>query len=216
MKKKEIRHITPNLAALKQKPEVFTLPGGALDTIENSILAQLLENKIKTKIGNTNPFKVTSDYFENFEDSLVDSLKNHQYNSDKTILNIPDNYFETFEQKVLTKLQNSDIEKAVKVISIRSKIIKTATIVAVAASFALLFIFNPYQDKQTELSFDSLALSEIEQWIETNQLELDAYQIASVYTEVELQPNLLKSAGNEDELEEFLTYENIDELLYEY
>lgn len=210
MKKDEIKNIAPNLSALKLKSESFLLPDGALNEVEITVLAELLESKLKSKTGIQNPFKVHDNYFENFEDSILESLEN-QHN--KSTLKVPENYFENFEQKVISKLNSTTENKQVKAISLRSKIIKISATISVAASLALFFIFN--QQQNDDLSFDSLALSEIEEWIDQDKLDLDAYQIAAVYTETKLQPNLLNAAINEDELEEFLKNENINELLYE-
>ena len=213
MKKDEIKNIAPNLSALKLKPEPFLLPEGALNDVEITVLAELLESKLKSKIGIQNPFKVNENYFENFDDSIIDSLENQHNKSIKSTLKVPENYFENFEQRVLSKLNSTTENKKVKVISLRSKIIKISATIAVAASLALFFIFN--QQQNDDLTFDSLALSEIEEWINQDQLDLDAYQIAAVYTETKLQPNIINSTINEDELEEFLRNENINELLNE-
>lgn len=210
-----MKNIAPKLSALKLKPEVFVLPFGALDHVEEGVLAEIIENQLKIKLGTENPFKVTSNYFESFEDSIIESIENQSSNSLKVSLKVPDHYFESFEQKVMSKIKNETVENKVKVISLRSRLIKITTTVAVAASLALFFIFNPFQQKSTELSFDSLALTEIEKWIDQDYLELDAYQISSVYSETKLKPNLLSSTVNEDELEEFLNNQNIEELLYE-
>lgn len=217
MKKDEIKNIAPNLSALKLKPEPFLLAEGALNDVEITVLAELLESKLKSKIGIQNPFKVNENYFENFEDSIIDSiidsLENQHNKSIKSTLKVPENYFENFEQRVLSKLNSTTENKKVKVISLRSKIIKISATITVAASLALFFIFN--QQQNDDLTFDSLALSEIEEWIDQDQLDLDAYQIAAVYTETKLQPNIINSTINEDELEEFLRNENINELLNE-
>lgn len=210
-----MNNIAPRLATLKLKPEVFRLPEGALSPTEISVLAALKEDRLKSKFGNENPFKVTAAYFENFEDSFIDTIKNQSNHISKSALKVPENYFEDFEQKVLSKLQQPTVNKKVKVVTLlRSRFIKISAGVAVAASLALLFIFNPFQPSE-KLSFDSLKIAEIEAWIEADQLNLDAYQIASVYKEEKLQPNLLNLTINEQELEGFLNHENIDELLYE-
>ncbi|MDO9262098.1 MAG: hypothetical protein Q7U08_09175 [Flavobacteriaceae bacterium] len=213
MKREEMNHIAPRLAALKLKPEVFKLPDGALEHTEISVLAELGEIQLKSKFGKENPFKVSTTYFEDFEDSIIDSLKNKS-NSAKTKLKVPDDYFKNFEQQVLAKLQQPTIEKEVKVIALRSRFVKISASVAVAASLALFFIFNPFQSTE-EVSFDALRITEIEAWIEADQLNLDAYQIASVYKEEKLKPNLFNSTVKEDELENFLNHANIDELMYE-
>ena len=215
MKREEMKNSAPKLAALKLKAAVFKLPDGALNDVENAVIAEILETQLKSKFGNANPFKVSANYFADFEDALLESLESQNNQSLKSTLKIPDNYFESFEQKVLSKLQNDPIEKEIKVISLRSRIIKISATVSVAVSLVMFFIFNPFQQKSNELSFDSLAMSEIEKWIEQDHLELDAYQIAAVYKETKLQPNLLKSTVNEVELEDFLVNEKIDELLYE-
>lgn len=212
MKREAMKNIAPKLTALKLKSTGFILPDGALDHIENGVLAALLETKLKSKTGATNPFKVTENYFENFEDSIVDALKNNQ--QIKNTLKVPDNYFDNFEQKVLSKLQQPIILKEVKVISLGSRIFKISTTIAVAASLALFFIFNPMQSSNN-LSFDSLKITDMEAWINDDYLDLDANQIASVYKDEKLQANLLNATINEVELENFLNHENIDQLLYE-
>jgi hypothetical protein len=213
MKKDEMKNIAPILSALKLKPEAFILPDGALNEVEISVLSELLESKLKSKIGSINPFKVKESYFENFEDAINQSLENINTKSIKSTLKVPDYYFENLEEKVLLKIKNNTKNKEVRIISLRSRIIKISATIAVAASLTLFFIFN--QQQTDDISFDSLALSEIEEWINQDQLDLDAYQIASVYTETKLQSNILNSTINEDELEEFLKNENINELLYE-
>ena len=215
MKREEMKNIAPKLTALKLKPTGFILADGAIDNFENAVLAELLGTKLKSTIGNTNPFKITENYFENFEDSIVDSLKNKNHNSIKNTLKVPDNYFDNVEQKVLSKLQQPTAQKEVKVISLRSRIIKISTTIVVAASLALFFIFNPMQ-QSNELSFNSLKISEIEAWINGDYLDLDANQIASVYKDEKLHANLINATINEVELENFLNHENIDQLLYEY
>lgn len=212
MKTDKLKNIAPNLAALKLKPEPFLLPDDALNEVEISVLTAILESKLKSGKGNQNLFKVNENYFENFEDSILESLENKPHKFIKPTLKVPENYFEYFEQKVISKLKNETENKKVKVISLRSRIIKTSVTIAVAASLTLFFILNQQANK---LTFDSLALSEIEEWINQDKLELDPYQITAVFAETELQSNLLNSSINEDVLEEFLKNENINELLYE-
>lgn len=215
MKREEIKNIAPKLTALKLKQAVFKLPDGALDSLEISVLAEHSETQLKLKYGNKNPFKTTANYFENFENSILDILDNKKNQSLKNTLKVPENYFENFEQKVLSKLQSTTIKRETKVISLHPKIIKISATIAVAASLAMVFIFNPFQKQSNELSFDSLVISEIENWIDQDYLELDAYHIASVYTETKLNSSLLSSKVNEDQLEEFLSNKNIEELLYD-
>ena len=68
MKREEMKNSAPKLAALKLKPEVFKLPDGALNNIENAVIAEIIETKLKSKFGNTNPFNVSANYFNYFEE----------------------------------------------------------------------------------------------------------------------------------------------------
>ena len=213
MKREEMKNIAPKLAALKNNSGGFLAPNDALENTEFGVLAQLKELHLKEKNGNENPFKVSSQYFKNFEESFEVLFSEKQINYNPSSLLIPDQYFNSVEHNVLSKLKSIPKEKEVNVISLRSRFIKFS-ITAVAASIALVFIFNPFQ-QTNELSFDSLNLTEIEKWIENDHLELNAYQIAAVYNDVELQPNLLNTMINEEEMENFISNERIDILLYE-
>lgn len=213
MKREKIKHIAPKLAALKTSKEVFKMPVGALEHTEVSVLAQLKTIQLKNQIKSRNPFKVEPNYFENFDDQIAITIKEQNLNQKKSTYTIPENYFNTVESKVLNKLHELPKEKTVKVISLYTKVFRYAVAVAIAASIALFFILNPLQSTD-EINFDSLALSEIENWIEQDRLDLDAYQIAAVYKDVQLEPNLLKNIENEEEMENFLSHENIDVLMY--
>lgn len=214
MKKEEMKNIAPKLAALKNSSEMFILPKDALENTELGVLAQLKELQLKERIGNKNPFKVHPHYFENFEDTFEVSFNEIKIDSLKSTLKVPENYFDSVEQNVLLKLKSIPKEKEVKIFSLRSRVFKLSVTAAVAASIALVFIFNRFQQSK-ESSFDSLALSDIENWIDQDYLKLDAYQIAAVYTDVQVQPNLLNTLTNEEEMEDFLSHENIDLLMYE-
>lgn len=215
MNKDTMKKIAPHLAALKTKSDGFKLPKGALVTIENTVITTLKENQLKTKVGTQNPFKVSSNYFDDFEDSLLVTISGNPNLSSKNQLKVPDSYFENFEQSVLKKLHQSEIKKKSKIIALPTRFIKISAAIAVAASLALVFVFSPFQSSN-ELTFESLKITEMEAWIEQNQLKLDAYQIASVYKDEQLQVNLLNLPVKEDELEHFLMQYNLDELLYDY
>jgi len=212
MKKEELHSIAPILADLKFKPEAFKMPQNGLDEVEKAVLSTLYSQKLKDITGSANPFKVHTTYFNEVEDKVFDKLSSS--NKIKNNLKVPENYFENLEQQVLNKLKSKSLEQQTKVISLRSSIIKISATVAVAASLALLFILNPF-NKTEHITFDSLAISDIESWIENDRLELDAYQIAAVYNEVKLTPKVISTSIDETELESFLRNQDIEVLLYE-
>lgn len=215
MKNEDIKNIAPKLTALKATLEPFKMPDMALDNTELAVLAQLIEMQLKLKTGTDNPFKITNQYFENFEDTLTYKLdKAIQASQKRTTLKVPEDYFDTIEHNVLLKLKTTSTEKEVKVVQLRARFIKFTAITAVAASLTLLFIFNPFQPS-VKVSFDSLALSDIENWINQDNLNLDAYQIAAVYNDVQLQSNLINSNIKEDDLVDYLNHEDVDVLIFE-
>lgn len=212
MKKEELHSIAPTLAALKSKSEGFKLPQNGLEEVENEVISSLISAKLKGLTGNENPFKVHPSYFNEVEDAIFDKLSSS--NRIKNKLKVPENYFENIEENVLNKIKTAKIEHQSKVISFRSRVIKISATIAVAASLALLFILNPI-NKTERISFDSLAISDIESWIENDRMDLDAYQIAAVYNEVELTPKVISTSIDETELESFLRNQDIEVLLYE-
>ncbi len=215
MKNEDMKNIAPKLTALKATLEPFKMPDMALDNTELAVLAQLIEMQLKLKTGTDNPFKITNQYFENFEDTLTYKLdKAIQASQKRTTLKVPEDYFDTIEHNVLLKLKTTSTEKEVKVVQLRARFIKFTAITAVAASLTLLFIFNPFQPS-VKVSFDSLALSDIENWINQDNLNLDAYQIAAVYNDVQLQSNLINSNIKEDDLVDYLNHEDVDVLIFE-
>lgn len=212
MKKEELHKIAPTLAALKTKPEGFKIPINGIENLEVEVLSSILEKRLRQKLGFNNPFIVPENYFNEVEVSVSDKLS--LINKTTYNLKVPENYFEYIESNVLKKLQENETETRTKVILFRRNVFKLASSIAVAASLALLFIFNPFS-KSENISFDSLALSDIESWIENDRLELDAYQIAAVYKEVELTPKIISTKIDETELESFLKNQDIEALLYE-
>lgn len=212
MKKEELHSVAPRLAALKSSHEGFKLPNTGLNDLEIEVLSSLIESKLTIAVGKKNPFKVNQNYFDTLDEAIYNKLSTSI--KSKNNLKVPENYFENFESNLLKKLKETKVETKPKVISFNRLVINIAASIAVAASLALFFIFNPFNKSET-ITFDSLAITDIEAYIENDRLDLNAYQIAAVYNEVELTPKIISTSIDESELESFLRNQDIEALLYE-
>lgn len=106
-------------------------------------------------------FKVPKDYFETFEDSLFSKLENSNSNN-KTGFSVPDNYFENVEDAILNKIEAED---SIPVISLFNK--KTLLFVASIAA-CIVLVFSIF--KNNDVSVNDIATTEIENYLETNQI----------------------------------------------
>ena len=83
-----------------------------------------------------NNFEVPEDYFNSLEDSVLAKLKAKVIYKDETS-ELPKDYFDEIENNVLKKLKSQR-----KVVSLRSRIIKIVTPIAVAASIILAIVLT--------------------------------------------------------------------------
>lgn len=144
-----------------------------------------------------NPFKTPQNYFDSFEDKLMDKLSTKESVMPKARgFTVPDNYFDTFNEKLTSKLN-----KETKVIPFYP----IKKIMAIAASIAAIaIIFLGYNWNRTEeLSISDLANTDIEAYFENNEFDLTSYEIAEVlpFTDTEFSNMLNSSIENENILD---------------
>lgn len=144
-----------------------------------------------------NPFKTPQNYFDSFEDKLMDKLSTKESVMPKARgFTVPDNYFDTFNEKLTSKLN-----KETKVIPLYP----IKKIMAIAASIAAIaIIFLGYNWNRTEeLSISDLANTDIEAYFENNEFDLTSYEIAEVlpFTDTEFSNMLNSSIENENILD---------------
>ncbi|SEK41509.1 hypothetical protein SAMN04488008_101438 [Maribacter orientalis] len=144
-----------------------------------------------------NPFKTPQNYFDSFEDKLMDKLSTKESVMPKARgFTVPDNYFDTFNDKLTSKLN-----KETKVIPLYP----IKKIMAIAASIAAIaIIFLGYNWNRTEeLSISDLANTDIEAYFENNEFDLTSYEIAEVlpFTDTEFSNMLNSSIENENILD---------------
>ena len=152
-----------------------------------------------------NPFKTPQNYFDSFEDKLMDKLSTKESVMPKARgFTVPDNYFDTFNDELTSKLN-----KETNVIPLYP----IKKIMAIAASIAAIaIIFLGYNWNRTEeLSISDLANTDIEAYFENNEFDLTSYEIAEVlpFTDTEFS-NMLNSSIENENILDYLSDNTID------
>ena len=205
MTKLELHKIAPTLSEISPKQVVFKVPENYFETIEDGVMAEIKLEPISNLKNQS--FNTPNHYFDTIEDVVLTKLKAEALQQNKEFDTVDENYFNNLETTVLSKI------KTPKVISLKSRIIKIATPIAIAASLLLIFILN--YNTSENITFDSLATAEIEQIINNGWIDVNEENITTAYADVELTSDFFSTNITEDELLDYLNSENIDEILYE-
>ena len=115
-------------------------------------------------------------------------------------------YFDTIEDRVLNKVK---APKAVFSIKIFTTYIAP---IAIAASLLLIFILNT---NQKTITFDSLATSEIEQFIDNGFVDINSESLALAFSSVEIPTNIMSATISEEEVLDYLYTEDLEAIIYE-
>lgn len=204
MTKQELHKVAPILSKIS-KESGFKVPHDYFDAVEQGIVAELISKDMITP-REKEVFKTPTNYFDTVEDLVVTRLKSESLQTEH-IEEIPENYFETIEDQVIAKLK-----KETKVISLKS-VMKYVAPIAVAAS--LLFIFILSSPKKDITSFDALATSEIEALIESGLVDIDAESLANAFSDIDLSTDLMKSSITDSDMLNYLTDEDLDQIIYD-
>ena len=120
---------------------------------------------IKKITQNKSGFSTPENYFDSLEDTVFSKIKEQSF-SKENAFTVPKNYFEHFEDSLFEKIDFPT--KEVKVISLRSRILKI--IPAAAAASVLLFIGLNYFTFSNSISFDSIPSEDIENWLDDSYI----------------------------------------------
>ena len=153
-----------------------------------------------------NPFRIPEGYFEDFNDRLMDTLSEEKLNIPKEGgFAVPENYFDSVHGKILTKTETGET-KVIPLNSYKKYYYAAASIAAV-----VLVIFSLNRNTQEAPTFEDLAVSDIENYFETNEYDLSAYEIAEVIPLDELEINdILANRFEEEQVLDYLD-ENIED-----
>jgi len=181
------------LNKLKKSGLGFTVPKAYFETLEDRIdqsTESVDANEHKNE-ENTEPKQKQESVY-----ALDQIGKNHGFN-------VPDGYFESFEPKILGPKQP-------KIIPLKNNFIRILSL-SIAASILLFFglnYMNTGQNTQNQLTFQH---EEFANWIESDLVDLNSYEIAEAFNDVELEQALYP----EDEVDEYLNSVDIENLILE-
>ena len=151
-----------------------------------------------------NSFEVPEDYFNSLEDTVLAKLRAEVLYKNETS-EIPNDYFDQIENNILQKIKPKG-----KVISLRSRILKIATPIAVAASILLAVVLT---NNSKSVTFDSLTNADIENWIQ--QETINETEIASIFLDEELTDFYLETDISDSDMLDYLNENEIENLIYE-
>ena len=120
---------------------------------------------IKSITQNKNGFSTPENYFDSVEDTVFSKIKEQSF-SKENAFTAPKDYFEHFEDSLFEKINFP--KKEVKVISLRSRLLKI--IPAAAAASVLLFIGLNYFSFSDTASFESISSEELENWLDESYI----------------------------------------------
>ncbi|MCW5517053.1 hypothetical protein [Muriicola sp. Z0-33] len=152
-------------------------------------------------------FKTPENYFEGFNDRLSERLKEDESTLPENAgLKVPEGYFDSLNEQITDKLQQTTSTKVVKLYPHRKYYLAAA---AIAALFILVLGIQQFGDK--ELTFDSLANSDIENYLDNTDLGLSSYEIAEVVALDDIAiDNILEHELIEESIIDYLD-ENVDD-----
>ncbi|AOW19297.1 hypothetical protein [Urechidicola croceus] len=195
----KLKKIAPNLHKLKNLSSGFKVPKGYFENTEDSIWNSIFLDKINTN----SPFSTPSNYFESIETKVYSKIDLKNKNS----FPIPKDYFETIEDKVFQK-----IKKETKIEKFQNTLLRKIIPIGIAASLLIYISLQLFKTKEQDF-FANLEISEIENWIDNGNLEIDTYEIATIYEDIDFEDLELENQYSEDDLINYLDDINIESLI---
>ena len=180
----------------------FKVPKGYFETVEDTVMSELIVKKFSVKEG----FSTPKDYFDSVEDTVFNKLGKEFIKTES--FDIPKDYFDTLEDRIFLRLKEEKVIEP-KVISLNSRIKKVLVPLAVAASLLLIFMIN-YNNNS---SINTVAETEIDKWIEDDLISLDSYEIAEVFNDVDLSDD--DTYDEDAELLEYLNGTDVESMILE-
>ncbi|MEE9406581.1 MAG: hypothetical protein V3V28_00765 [Polaribacter sp.] len=171
------------------------------------------ENYLNSVSKKKSGFNAPENYFSDVEDRFSSFLYEDKIPKNITF-KTPDAYFDNLENTVLNKALTT--EKEVKVISLKQRILKL-TPLAAAACIVFFLGLNSYVFNDTEdITFESLADNEIENWMNNNISLISENDLAITYSELEFdESDMTPNSISSDELEDYLSNDGNISLILE-
>ncbi len=152
-------------------------------------------------------FKTPEGYFEGFTDDLLNKMSKETSSLPKEgRFKVPEGYFDNLNKEVLEKIT----EKESKVISLKSY--RKYFYAAASVAAILLLVFSIQWRDKSSFTFDDLASTDIEIYLEDNELGLSSYELAELLLTEDLDVNeILNSELDDENIIDYLE-DNIDDI----
>ena len=199
MKPKKLQIIAPILNNIRKKSNPFNVPGNYFETFEVGVLAELHAENFSFSSNKTS-FLIPDDYLNTLEDQLITNIKSEAIQLKKS--NISEDYFEEVEKSILKKLPKNKKTRITKKITI------SIVSLVFAASLALFMYLNNTPKETT--SFDSIALSDIEQSINNGLIDINQVTLVAAFPNLDVDTEDIMSTITDDEILDFLNIQDID------
>jgi len=156
-----------------------------------------------------NGFKTPEDYFNSFTDNLMIKLS-EELTIEKKVdgFTIPKAYFDSLYQNIHNKIHTPES----KVIKLNA--LKKYYYVAAVAAVVLIFIGISLTNK-TEITFDDIAISDIENYFDDNELDMSTYELAQMLPIDELEiKDIIDTQLNDENIIDYIdnSIDNFEEL----
>ncbi len=159
-----------------------------------------------SEIKSTNTgFTAPEGYFNSIEDVILKKITQKNYSKAQSV---PEGYFDSIEDRVFEQIQ----EKT-KIIKLPNNIVKFIVPIAIAASILLLITLRIFDSNQQQDLFAKIEISEIETWIENGELNIDTFEITSIYDDVNYNEISLIDFYTENDLINYLDNYDIESLI---
>ena len=151
----------------------------------------------------TTGFKTPKGYFDLLEDKITTRLKSEALAKENTS-NLPKDYFNSLENIILAKNKR---------IALKRNVFKIITPLAVAASFLLVVLL--YNNSKNNLTFENLETADIEIWLDNSNVNIDAYNVATLYPTIEIGNSLTNNNLNDNDYLDYLNYQDLETIILE-
>ncbi|MBU2997386.1 hypothetical protein KO500_13140 [Cellulophaga baltica] len=161
-----------------------------------------------------NSFKTPDDYFDSLTDKLMSQISIEETTADTKGFKVPEGYFDTLNDSIQQKLKEEE-PKVIQLKSYKKYYYSVASIAAVLILFIAITFYNTNTNNSNNaVSFDDLASTDIENYLENTDLELSSYEIAELVPIDELEINDLISQLDNENINTYLdeSMDSFDEL----
>lgn len=157
------------------------------------------------ELGVTEPgFQIPTNYFEGLSKNIFSKIEESSL-PESTGFNVPNDYFQDFENSIFKKIKTS------KKNTIKTKVWYVFSSIAAA----LIVYFGILNYNQTaEISFDSISVTDIQDYIDHGNMNIDSYVIASTNQDIDL-AGMIDDIVSENEINSYLDTQNSEFLFLE-